>query len=278
MIICPLCQQTLKQDEISYRCENGHSFDVGKAGDVNLLLANQKRSKQPGDSKAMVTARRDFLAGQFYQPIAERLANLIIRLSQGEAKVIADAGCGEGYYLRQIQKLCYPNLPLFYRHSGALVGWDISKFAVQSAAKQADFSATWITASNAAIPLTDDSVDILLSNFGFEVPQEFSRVVKSAGYVVTLDSGENHLRQMREIIYEQLKPFQEKSYLPSEQFRLLKSEEVSYDVALNNQQLQQLILMTPHLFRANVSGKQALQNYAELSLTVNVILRVYQVL
>ncbi len=278
MLICPHCQTTLQLTEKTYRCKNNHCFDIGKAGDVNLLLPQQKRSKNPGDSKAMVSARRDFLASQVYQPIAERLANVVIRLSQGESKVIADAGCGEGYYLRQVQRLCYPNLSVFYRHSGAFIGWDISKYAVQSAAKQADFDATWITASNAAIPIVDNGIDILWSSFGFEVPHEFARVVKSGGYVLTLDSGKNHLRQMREIIYEHLKPFQEKSLLPGEQFQLLKAENIDYDVKVNVQQLQQLMLMTPHLFRASASGKQALQNYSELTLTVDTSMRIYQVL
>ncbi len=180
--------------------------------------------------------------------------------------------------MREVQRLCYPNLSLFYRHSGAFIGWDISKYAVQSAAKQAGFDAIWITASNAAIPLADNCIDILWSSFGFEVPHEFARVVQSGGYVLTLDSGENHLRQMREIIYEHLKPFREKPLLPSEQFQLLKTEEINYDVNVNARQLQQIMLMTPHLFRAKASGKQTLQSYSELSLTVNTTLRIYQVL
>ena len=44
----------LSLHERSWRCPHGHSFDVAKQGYVNLLPVQNKRSKDPGDSKAMV--------------------------------------------------------------------------------------------------------------------------------------------------------------------------------------------------------------------------------
>ena len=43
-----------------YTCGNGHSFDRAKQGYCNFLLANQKNSREPGDSVEMVDARRAF--------------------------------------------------------------------------------------------------------------------------------------------------------------------------------------------------------------------------
>ncbi len=285
MLICPHCQTRLAPIDqgyrcTSYRCESGHCFDVGKAGDVNLLLPNQKRSKNPGDSKAMVGARRDFLASGVYQPIAELLGKYITMLGQGMPQVIADAGCGEGYYLRQIQRLCYPNLDYpnpnyFTDNGGAFIGWDISKYAVQSAAKQSKFSCQWLTASNAAIPIADNQVDILLSNFGFEVADEFARVVKSGGYVLTFDVGEKHLLELREIIYPSIKPYHAKSLLSG--LTLLKEDSLQYEIKLSVQQIAQLMLMTPHFYRATQQAKEQLSKLTKLSVTVSVILRIYQV-
>ncbi|MBS9781838.1 MAG: methyltransferase domain-containing protein [Gammaproteobacteria bacterium] len=286
MLICPHCQTALQPiDQCgyrckAYRCENNHSFDVGKAGDVNLLLPNQKRSKNPGDSKAMVGARRDFLASDVYQPIAELLAKYITMLGQGEAQIIADAGCGEGYYLRQVQRLCYPNLDCsnsnyFTDNGGAFIGWDISKYAVQSAAKQSTFSAKWLTASNAAIPIADNQIDILLSNFGFEVADEFARVVKSGGYVMTLDVGEKHLLELRKLIYPSIKPYHAK--LPLSVLTLLKEDSLQYEITLSAQQIAQLMLMTPHFYRATQQAKEKLSQRTKLSVTVSVLLRIYRV-
>ncbi|PID66369.1 MAG: rRNA (guanine-N1)-methyltransferase [Gammaproteobacteria bacterium] len=274
MLLCPHCQTALVLAEKNYYCSNNHCFDIGKAGDVNLLLPQQKRSKHPGDSKAMVAARRDFLNSGVYQPIAEMLAKQIIVLSQGGPAVIADAGCGEGYYLRQIQRLCYPSLDYFYRSGGAFIGWDISKYAVQSAAKQADFAAKWVTASNAGIPLADNSVDVLLSNFAFEVADEFARVVKAGGYIITLDAGQAHLIELRQLIYPTIKAYQAKPTLT--RLTLIKKNDLHYQLTLSAQQLAQLMLMTPHFYRTTKQAKERLGKLTELRVTVSVNLHLYQ--
>ncbi len=274
MLICPHCRKILTPINKSYRCENNHCFDIGKAGDVNLLLPNQKRSKNPGDSKAMVVARRDFLASGVYQPIAELLGKYVTLLGQGEPQIIADAGCGEGYYLRHIQRLCYPTPDYFGDNGGAFIGWDISKYAVQSAVKQSNFRSQWLTASNAAIPIADNQIDILLSNFGFEVADEFTRVVKSGGYIMTLDVGEKHLLELRELIYPSIKPYQAKALL---ELSLVKEDSLQYEVTLSAQQIAQLMLMTPHFYRATQQAKEELSKLTELSVTVSVILRIYRV-
>ena len=56
MYKCPVCNEVLNQIDKSYKCLNGHCFDVNKKGFVNLLLANQSHSENPGDSKEMIDA------------------------------------------------------------------------------------------------------------------------------------------------------------------------------------------------------------------------------
>ena len=73
---CPLCQQALLLNEKSYRCENNHSFDQAKQGYVNLLPVQFKHSKEPGDNKAMVQARRAFLDKGYYQPLLDNMLAL----------------------------------------------------------------------------------------------------------------------------------------------------------------------------------------------------------
>jgi 23S rRNA (guanine745-N1)-methyltransferase len=75
--ICPLDGKPLSLNERSWHCDNNHSYDVAKQGYVNLLPVQNKRSKDPGDSKAMVQARREFLEQGHYQPLAQALANTV---------------------------------------------------------------------------------------------------------------------------------------------------------------------------------------------------------
>ncbi len=276
-LVCPHCATDLRVGEGCYRCANNHCFDRGKHGDVNLLLPQQKRSKHPGDSKAMVAARRDFLNRGAYQPIAELLAKTVTIVSSGEPCTIADAGCGEGYYLRNIQRLAFPNAEFFYREGEQFIGWDISKYAVQAAAKQASFACHWVTASNAAIPVADDSIDIVLSCFGFEVAQEFARIAKPRAHIITVDAGEQHLLEVRKLIYPELKPYRAKPPLAAENIRLLKENSLSYNVGVDSRQLSQLMLMTPHFFRATEAAKKRLAALENLSLHIDVVVRIYRV-
>jgi len=58
-----------------------------------------KNSRDPGDNQAMVEARRRFLDGGHYAPLARRLAGLA---AERAPQRWLDIGCGEGYYTAQI--------------------------------------------------------------------------------------------------------------------------------------------------------------------------------
>ena len=66
---CPLCAAPLEREERRWLCPAGHSFDKAAAGYVHLLPANRKHSKDPGDDKAMVTARSAFLENGYFSPL-----------------------------------------------------------------------------------------------------------------------------------------------------------------------------------------------------------------
>ena len=70
---CPVCGQTLNQQEKTLVCGNRHSFDIARQGYVNLLPVTQKHSKHPGDTRDMVAARRAFLDRGYYAPIAQMI-------------------------------------------------------------------------------------------------------------------------------------------------------------------------------------------------------------
>ena len=121
-LICPIDGSPLLFENASLSCTHGHRYDIGKPGYANLLSAQHKRSKAPGDSKEMVNARTAFLSEGFYDPIASELAELVGAQTQNDLTLV-DAGCGEGYYLEKIDSLTEARLNL--------IGFDISKWAVQ---------------------------------------------------------------------------------------------------------------------------------------------------
>ncbi len=193
-LACPLDGAPLRQDGAVWCCPSGHSFDSAREGYINLLPVQNKRSRDPGDSKEMVAARRRFLDAGHYQPIASTVARMVLD-GLPERAACLDAGCGEGYYLRRLADAAHGR-------QLALLGLDISKWAVQAAARQ-QRDATWVVGSNANLPVLAQTLDRVICMFGFPVYGEFARVLKPGGELLQVDAGADHLRELREVIYSE---------------------------------------------------------------------------
>jgi 23S rRNA (guanine745-N1)-methyltransferase len=266
LLACPMDGLPLTREQGSWRCSTGHSFDIARQGYINLLPVQNKRSKDPGDSKEMVLARQAFLSAGYYQPIADAVSDLVnASVPADRTASILDAGCGEGYYLRAITKTRSTN-------SGSplhLTGLDISKWAVIAAARQ-DKNADWIVGSNANLPLLPASQDIILCMFGFPVYQEFNRVLTADGILIKVDAGPDHLIELREVIYPSIKAANQPEDTPPG-FTLLEQRTLRYTIKLSSQmQISRLLTMTPHLYRINAEGRARAEALSEISLTVNV--------
>jgi len=270
-LACPLDGQALHNNGTAWCCANGHSFDIASQGYTHLLPVQKKRSRDPGDSKEMVACRRRFLEAGHYQPIAEAAGRAVLAdTSPGATIRCLDAGCGEGYYLRQLAADTDEARNL------ALIGLDISKWAVLSAAKQ-DKRMAWVVGSNANLPVLPGMLDRVLCMFGFPVYAEFARVLAAEGQLIQIDAGTEHLRELREIIYPVLKPERATEMAAPPGFSVVSCETVRYSAEIKGQQqIADLLAMTPHLFRASSEGKARVAALLSLSVTVDVRLTRYK--
>ncbi|MCB8887887.1 putative RNA methyltransferase [Vreelandella malpeensis] len=275
-LACPLDGQPLHRLESNWRCPAGHSFDIARQGYVNLLPVQNKRSADPGDSKEMVAARQRFLNAGHYRRVAEAVSKAVLEGAASAPMRCLDAGCGEGYYLRELAQQA-GDVPL------ALVGLDISKWAVQQGARQARAigndhlrEAHWLVGSNANLPIQDQSIDRLLCLFGFPVVQEFSRVLAPGGVWIQAEAGGDHLRELREIIYPSLKPERSAPPQPPTGFAVRDEQRIRETITLDDQAaIADLLAMTPHLYRASARGRERAQALKTLSLTVDVRLQTW---
>jgi len=257
---CPLDAMPLILKNGSLICENGHRYDIGKQGYTNLLSVQHKRSLNPGDSKDMVSARQSFLSAGFYEPIAKSVMHSVSQAAKSPDTVL-DAGCGEGYYLHYLTE--------HHRDPLNIIGFDISKWAVQRAARRCH--GTWMVASNRNIPLADSSVDVVLDMFGFPDYVSFERVLTPGGRLIRVTPAPQHLIELRTLIYPQVQQVSSANTHPNTLNRL-SSEQLTFNVELERSTLKQLLMMTPHMFKTSAQGRSNLERIGCLTVTIDVVI------
>jgi 23S rRNA (guanine745-N1)-methyltransferase len=270
LYVCPVCRGPLHllQSGKSYACQNQHNFDLAKDGYLNLLPVQDKHSKEPGDSKQMMIARREFLEAGFYEPMAKAVAMMIdANYLKRRGMRLLDLGCGEGYYSRKIAFFCNHSEQI------ALHGIDIAKFAIAAAAKKQP-KAQFVVASSNQLPYTDQYFDFVLRVFAPSDNNELKRVLKSFGYLLTVTPGPRHLWQLKEAIYAEVKEHTSESLVP-QGFEQLVAQRISYKITPNSQQRMALLQMTPFAWRANESIQQALSSISELEIETDFILTLF---
>ncbi|WP_171490419.1 putative RNA methyltransferase [Acinetobacter baumannii] len=262
-LMCPVCRQRLELVSKTWRCEQGHSYDIAKQGYVNLHVVQHKHSKNPGDTPESIDARRAFLQGGYYQPLQQAIVHLLKDL---KAKMVLDIGCGEGYYtsaMQQIVEQC--------------IGVDIAKNAVQRAAKLND-KVTWVVGTGATLPVIDQSMDVCTSLFS-PIPQtEILRVLKDDGYLIVVTPATDHLYAMREALFEQVNPHTPQKFVEQLQdlFELKEQQVIEAPLVLDQQALKNLIAMTPYAYKASPERRMQLEQKAHLQVTASFQIYLFQ--
>lgn len=241
---CPICQENLTLVEGSLKCNNRHSFDLAKFGYVNL--APQIKQSANYD-KENFQNRQQILEAGFYQAILDAISDLLA--SSENTETILDIGCGEGFYSRKLQE----NHPdkTFY-------AFDISKDSVQIAAKsEPNWAVNWFVGDLARLPIKDASMDILLDIFSPANYGEFRRVLSKNGILIKVIPTENHLKEIRQRVQDQLtnKDYSNQDIKNhfQEHFTILSSQTASLTRTITADQLQALLSMTPLLFHVDQS-------------------------
>lgn len=291
ILLCPVCKESLQANESnkSLSCVNNHSFDRARQGYLNLLLAHKKKSKNPGDSQEMVIARQAFLNSDFYRPISDSLNQIIVdsalkisALKKEQPIQVLDIGCGEGYYSQRMHHSLSDHQ---IEHN--LFGLDISKDAVIAAAKRAKAEALlvskpvtseWLVASAIDIPLQAQSIDIATCLFTRLMPESYHTVIKQDGFFICVNTGEKHLIELREKLYDQITKVEfDPIKNMGEDFELVDHQQVSYQNTLSSQQqIQDLLLMTPHNWRTKAENKESLSSLEELTVTIDAQIHVFK--
>lgn len=262
-LCCPICNQQLNQADRQYLCPNRHSFDIARQGYVNLLTVQQKHSLNPGDTREQVLSRREFLEAGFYAPIAQVLVETAKEL--GLSGQILDVGCGEGYYSARLADAL----------DASLTGLDISKEAVRCAAAKYK-GHQWVCGTASHLPVKDGSVGTLTSLFALTLPEEFHRVLAADGLYFQVLAAQDHLLGLKSVIYPELK-LKEKDSIPElPGFQRIKTVPIRFTFTVEGEQVQNLLSMTPHVYRISKEGAARLAATQTLTDTASAVLNVFR--
>jgi 23S rRNA (guanine745-N1)-methyltransferase len=253
---CPHCRRPLEARDDTLACEAGHRFDIAREGYVNLLPANRKRSRDPGDSKDMIAARRRVHDAGLYRPLAEGIQALVASVA-GEVRCLLDLGCGEGFYSAALLR-AVPGATLY--------GIDIAKPAVRLAAKR-NTDGRFAVASAFDVPLADHAVDLLASVFAPANDGELRRLLRPGGYYLKVTPNPRHLWELRELLYDQpLEHPAEERVVPG--FEAVSAETLAYSRDVDAALLADLVAMTPYAHRGQRERRAALAQVQQLRLTM----------
>lgn len=268
---CPVCDEPLARVGSALRCGQGHAYDVAREGYVNLLSPAHRHAKDPGYSREMIAARRDFFAAGPYQPLADDLARLMLRhLPDAAAPVVLDAGCGEGYYLRRLAAVADDT-------ALGRAGFDLSKHGIRNAARQ-DPAGAYAVAAIHHPPVMAGSVDLLLSHFSPVSAAAFARLVRPGGVVLVGGPGPRHLAGLKSLVYAD--PAEHAATDPlggQPDFVPIGAHRIAHPLAIRGPgQVGLLLRMTPYYWSAGPDTQARLDALDALDTEVDVVVNAYR--
>lgn len=260
LFVCPLCFETLNQVGGSLRCVANHSYDLAREGYVNLLTAQHRRSKAPGDNPEMIAARGRFLDTGSYQPLAERLCAAVA--DSGQIHSLADLGCGEGYFTRWLSG-----------RLDAVYGIDISRPAIRAATRRSK-SLCLAVASSQRLPLVDqgfDAVTVVMA----PMSDDIVRILKPRGRMYRVSAGPNHLLQLKQQIYAHAR-VHDRADTELAQFDQVDSQRLTFEFTVGGRDLTDLIAMTPMRYTSARHEQTQASRIKQLSVTADFYLDVFE--
>lgn len=259
--MCPVCSDALIVNGRQFVCPAGHSFDVAREGYVNLILAHQRSSAEPGDPPDSVRNRRAFLEAGHYEPLAQAVAKMASSQRPGH---LLDAGCGEGWLLRRLREGLSSLEPVLH-------GVDISRTAASLAARAGKGEA-YAVGNTFRLPVLPGSVDLVLVMMAPRDEVEIRRVLKSTGHFLCVAPGPDHLAAFRSMVYPEAQRHADKE-IPAG-FRLMAQEQIRFGLTLTTPaSVAQLIEMTPYKWHMDPATYERVREQSSLVDTADFVLQ-----
>ena len=251
--LCPKCLKQSKIQNISLVCENNHQYDFSKKGYIHLIN-NYKATKY---SMELFEARSVIFKREFYKEVFLELGKLVEKYSKD---VLIDAGCGEGYYIRQLKEI-FPEKYFF--------GLDNSKAAIELAVKE-DKLNPYMLANIEPLPFQDNSVSCILNILTPANYNEFFRVLGEEGYLIKIIPNTYYLREIRELMGVREYKNTETVNLIKENCNIIERVRVNKTYELDEYLAENFLKMTPLTFSKDVS-KEDIKKLKKITIDLEIL-------
>ncbi len=239
---CPLCGQGFSlRDGRSLVCARHHCYDLSSKGYINLA-PDHNQDADPYDA-VLFESRKEVFAAGYYTSLVNLAQQLIAqRFPAEQPLMMLDAGCGEGYYSREMASR-FP--------AATVLGLDLSRAAITAAAKRSR-QAHWLVGNLARLPIADHCLQVLLNILTPADYHEFERVLLPEGVLLKVVPGNQYLQEIRQALAPVL---WEASYSNapvlehlSGRVRLLEQQSLLATLPVTPAQAQFFLRMTPMTF------------------------------
>ena len=127
------------------------------------------------------------------------------------------------------------------------------------------------------IPILDHSLDFICALFTVVNQDELKRALKEDGYIVHVTANNQHLIEIKELIYDEIKVKSDK-YIRLD-FNLVKSYDFKEKVHISNREdALNLLMMTPHYYHIKKEKRGVLDTLQGLDITIDIKVTVYALL
>ncbi len=240
---------------------------MAKEGYVNLSL-----KQFPGDTREMLLARRNFFERGHYRPLSDAINGLIYTHLHKVASAspmpidILDAGCGEGYYTARLQQYLTEEL-----RNVECIGLDISKEAVRMAAKRYKQAFFVVANLKERLVIADQALHVITNIFAPRNADEFARVLTPGGLLLVVIPGPEHLRQLRSTLHLlDIEEHKQQHVIDqfAHQFDLITSTSLAYNLHLSNEEIRQIVMMTPNYWHLSDQTRKAMSDLEQIETEV----------
>ena len=126
------------------------------------------------------------------------------------------------------------------------------------------------------LPIKDGAADGIVNIFAPCVEEEYARVLKSGGVLITAGAGENHLLGLKKAIYETTYKNTEREDMPRG-MELVEEGAVSFVLRLEDKGLiSALFSMTPYYWRTSQDDAKKLETIDRLTTEIDILFSVYK--